>query len=119
MDSIQLQNLIRQLDKKSTQKEIVLKENLKNLNKYFDPIYHINNILPNKIPLTAKINSLLDETIIDATHVLNNKIDAQASGSFLLKSGSKMVTKAVHKTISSNRNKIKAVGLAIIKNIFS
>lgn len=119
MDTIELQKLINELNKKSIQKENLLKENIKSFNKYFDPVYHINNALPAKVPVTFKINNLLDETISDTTAALNNKIIAQTSGSFLLRSGTAMVTKMVSKTVHSHRNKIKAVGLAILKNILS
>ena len=119
MDTTELQILIKELNKKSIQKERLLKENIKSFNKYLDPVYHINNVLPDEVPITFKLNNLLDETISDATHVLNNKISAQTGNSFLLKSGTSMVTKMVSKTVFSNRNKIKAVGLAILKNILS
>ena len=117
MDANELRLAIKELDKKQIQKKSILIENLRSFEKYFDPVYHVNNALPPKLPVSLKINGLLDETILDATHLLNSKIREQVDGSLLLKSGGAMVIKAVSKSVLSNKTKIKAISLAIIKNI--
>ena len=117
MDSNELKFAIKELSKDEIHKKKLLVENLKSFEKYFDPVYHVNNILPPELPITFKLNDLLDNTIIDATHVINKRIKQQSEGSLLLKSGGSMVTKLVSKSVLTNKTKIKAIGLAIIKNI--
>ena len=117
MDSNELKLAIKELDKKHLHKRAILIENLNSFKKYLDPVYHVNNALPPKQPITVKINDLLDETILDATEIINKKIKEQSEGSILLKSGGSMATKIVSKTLHSNKTKIKAISLAIIKNI--
>ena len=117
MDSTELKLAIKELDKKHLNKKLKLIENLKSFKKYLDPVYHVNNALPVELPVTYKINELLDNTIFDATQVIKNKITEQSKGSFLLKSGGSMVSKMVDKTLLSNKTNIKAISLAIIKNI--
>lgn len=117
MDSNELKLAIKELDKKHIHKKALLIENLNSFTKYIDPVYHVKNALPPKLPIGFKINDLLDETIVDATEIINKKIRDQSDGSILLKSGGSMVTKIVSKAVFSNRTKIKAVSLAIIKNL--
>ena len=117
MDTNELKHAIKELDKKEIHKKLILIENLKSFEKYLDPVYHVKNALPPKLPVGLKINHLLDETILDVTHVINKSIKEQAEGSILLKTGGSVVSKIVNKKMLSNKTKIKAISLAIIKNI--
>lgn len=119
MNANDLQKAIQDLDKKRTEKEKILLNNLGGFRKYFDPVFHMNNILPKEIPITVKINKLLDNTITDANQVINGKIYNYSNDSFLLRSGGNMVSNIVSKKINMNRNRIKAISLAIIKNILN
>ena len=119
MDTTDLQKAIQNLNKKRTEKEKVLLENFAGFKKYLDPVYHINNALPLEITISAKINKILDNTINDATHAINGKIINYSNDSFVMRSGGTMVSNLVSKKIDTNRNKIKAISLAILKNIFN
>ena len=117
MDSKELHSAIKELNKEEILRKNKLLADLKSFEKYFDPVYHVKNSLPPTMPVGFRLNGLLDETIIDATHVINNKIQEQSQGSILLKSGTTMITKVVSKSVLSNKTKIKAISLAIIKNL--
>ena len=119
MNTTDLQKAIQNLDRKRADKEIVLLENLGGFEKYFDPVFYMNNALPAEVPITVKINKLLDNTISDATQVINGKISNYTNDSFILRSGGNMVSNIVGKKINTNRNRIKAISLAIIKNILT
>ena len=119
MNTRELQISIKDLDKKCGDKEKILLNNLRGLKKYFDPVFHIQNALPIQLPIACKINILLDNTISDATHAINNKIVNYSNDSFLLKSGKSLVTRMVTKTVYTNRRSIKAISLSVIKNIFN
>ena len=117
MDTNELKHAIKELDKKQMHKKLILIENLKIFEQYLDPVYHVKNALPSKLPVGLKINHLLDETILDVTQIIDRSIKKQAAGSILLKSGGSMVSKIVNEKVLSNKTKIKAISLAIIKNI--
>ena len=119
MNTTDLKKAIQDLDLKRTEKEKVLLEHLGGFKKYFDPVFHMNNALPKKISLSVKINTLLDNTITDTTYLINGKISNYSNDSFILRSGGNMVSNLISKKINKNRNRIKAISLAILKNILN
>lgn len=119
MNSKELQRAIQDLNKKRVAKEKTIMENLNGFRKYFDPVFYVKNTLPTAIPISIKVDNLLNNTISDSTYAINDKIIAYTNDSFLLRSGTSVVTNMITKTVHTNRNKIKAISLAIIKNILN
>ena len=119
MNAIELQKAIGKLDEKRICEEEILLKSFTSLRKYFDPVYHMKNMLPPDFPVAVKVNNVLNDSLNQVTYLINNKIITYSKDSILLKSGTKMLTNMVNKTVKINSIKIKAISLAIIKNILN
>ena len=118
-DSKGLIKAIDALNERRIVEENKLLDKLYLIKQHLDPVYQVNKLLPRKVPVAEVLNKLLDESIIDATNLITNKLNAQSTDSLLKKTGSSFLQLTISKVVFNNTYKIKAISLAILKNIFT
>ena len=112
----QLAKAINELQTKKAIEEDKIIKDLYIAKQYFDPVYHVNSLLPRKVPLREALNATIAESIFGAA---TYGFKARPKDSFLKRAKNNFLRKAALRVLDKNSNKIKAVGLAILKNIFT
>jgi hypothetical protein len=114
--------LLKAIDNLNNRK-IIEENNLLNklygIKQQMDPVFQVNKLLPRKVPAVEVLNNLFDETIIDATHLITDKLNARSTDSLLKKTGSNFLQLTISGIVNNNAYKIKAISLAILKNIIN
>jgi hypothetical protein len=114
--------LLKAIDNLNNRK-IIEENNLLNklygIKQQMDPVFQVNKLLPRKVPAVEVLNNLFDETIIDATHLITDKLNARSTYSLLKKTGSNFLQLTISGIVNNNAYKIKAISLAILKNIIN
>lgn len=84
-DSKGLINAIDALNERRSVEENKFLDRLHLLKQHLHPVYQVNKLLPGKVPVAEVLNKLPDESIIDVTHLITNKLDYQSTDSLLKK----------------------------------
>ena len=113
-DSKQLAKAIDLLESKKASEEDRVVKNLYAAKKYFDPVYHVNSLLPRKVPFREALNAAMSESIMDAASF---GFGAKPKDSFFKKARKSIIRKTALTVLNKNSSRIRAVGLAILKNI--
>ena len=117
-DSKDLTKAINALNHQRIAQENQLLDNLAVVKGYFDPAYQINRLLPRKVPVGKTINNILDESLMNAAYDVTDKLIPASPNSMVKTMGHNFFQKLLSSAVDKNGFKIKAIGLAIIKNIF-
>src|SRR5665647_513640 len=101
-DSKGLIKAIDALNERRIVEENKLLDKLYLIKQHLDPVYQVNKLLPRKVPVAEVLNKLLDESIIDATNLITNKLNAQSTDSLLKKTGSSFLQLTISKVVFNN-----------------
>jgi len=118
-DSKSLLQAIKILDAKLEVHENQILNNISSIKQALDPVQNVTKLLPRKVLVGETLNNLIDELIIDAGDFLVYKIATPSNNSIFKVAGNTALEKSIHMAVSKNSFKIKAISLAIAKNIFN
>jgi len=118
-DSKSLLQAIKILDAKLEVHENQILNNISSIKQALDPVQNVTKLLPRKVLVGETLNNLIDELIIDAGDFLVYKIATPSNNSIFKVAGNTVLEKSIHMAVSKNSFKIKAISLAIAKNIFN
>lgn len=122
MDITDSKKLTQAIDKLNEQKKVVENKLLSDffmIHQYMDPVYQINKILPRKLSTGEGLNNLIDNSIEGAADAIKLKFNPHPKDSFTKIAGNNLLKNAITMTVNKNSFKIKAIGLAILKNVFT
>lgn len=113
----ELTKAIDDLDKLQMDKEDELLLNIESIKNSFDPVIQLDKLLAHrKNPAPQLFDQLIDHSIEGATNYITNKAGL-GNNSFIEKKAGSFLQDGIYKVFANNRYKIKAIGIAILKNI--
>ncbi len=118
-DSKALLQAIEKLNAKLVVHKYEILNNISVIKHALDPVQNINKLLPRKVPVGKALNNLIDESIMDAAELLVYKLATPSNNSIFKVAGNTIIKNSVNMAVSKNSFKIKAISLAIVKNIFN
>jgi hypothetical protein len=114
----QLSKTIKKLDEeKRAQKDLIV-NHFRFIQQSVDPVFLLNKRLAkSKKRVPDLVDNFIDQSFFSATDVVRNKIGLNR-GSFVTNAADNFLQKTFSRFFINNRFKIKAVVLAIAKNLF-
>ena len=113
----ELTKAIYDLDKLQMDKADILLHNIETIKNSFDPVFQLNKLLANSKNRAPQLfDHLIDQSIEGATHFITNKAGL-GNDSFIERRASSFLQDGIYNVFKNNRYKIKAIGIAILKNI--
>ena len=118
MQSNNLNQEIIQLSRRKVEQENQLVDNIKSVKKLFDPIFLVKKILPSPMPAAPVfINNLMDKSIYGIANKFIKQTGISNSSSFIERKTKNALEQIIIKVVTNNRYKIKAIGIAVLKNL--
>jgi len=118
-DSKELSQAIERLHVKLGLHENEILNNISRLNQALDPVEIVKNLLPRKVTVGETLNNLIDESIMDVADLVIYKLAIPSNNSFIKIAGNTVLKNSINRAVSKNAFKIKAISLAIVKNLFN
>ena len=118
-DSRELSQAIARLDAKLGVHQNEILNNISLMKNALDPVEKVNKLLPRKVTIGETLNNLIDESIMDVADLVIYKLAIPSNNSFIKVAGNTILKNSINIAVSKNAFKIKAISLAIVKNIFN
>ena len=118
-DSRELSQAIARLDAKLGVHQNGILNNISLMKNALDPVEKVNKLLPRKVTIGETLNNLIDESIMDVADLVIYKLAIPSNNSFIKIAGNTVLKNSINRAVSKNAFKIKAISLAIVKNLFN
>ena len=114
----ELAKAIFDLERVCINKEDIFIDKLKTIKTCLDPTFQLNKILTSRKKIKLLLfNKQLNQSVNEATSFITNKVGL-GNNSFIENKVSAFLQNAFYTVFTTNRYKVKAVGIALLKNIF-
>lgn len=114
----ELAKAIFDLERVCINKEDIFIDKLKTIKTCLDPTFQLNKILTSRKKIKLLLfNKQLNQSINEATSFITNKAGL-GNNSFIENKVGAFLQNAFYTVFTTNRYKVKAVGIALLKNIF-
>jgi hypothetical protein len=114
----ELAKAIFDLERVCINKEDIIIDKVKAIKTCLDPTFQLNKILTRRKKIKLLLfNKQLNQSINEATSFITNKAGL-GNNSFIENKVGSFLQNAFYTVFTTNRYKVKAVGIALLKNIF-